>query len=206
MNRRIWELKRQKTEKMKKNILNWMAIALMAFVCVGFTACGSDDDDSSSSSNTPDEPSAPLAMKEGYYVSLYGDNAAKQVAQDCTNASDVYGLSNHSWWQYTEPAIHVKKGNVIEIVNRCVGDFWGKGSPDNWYDVKSYSTHYTANGRTTFANVTLYFYFDGNVQTTMTYTLDGDKIITSDSDWSGYTYQDGKIMGNGATMEHVDVR
>ena len=45
MNRRIWELKRQKTEKMKKNILNWMAIALMAFVCVGFTACGSDDDD-----------------------------------------------------------------------------------------------------------------------------------------------------------------
>ncbi len=30
---------------MKKNILNWMTIALMAFVCVGFAACGGDDDD-----------------------------------------------------------------------------------------------------------------------------------------------------------------
>lgn len=32
---------------MKKNILNWMTITLMAFVCVGFTACGGDDDDNS---------------------------------------------------------------------------------------------------------------------------------------------------------------
>ena len=30
---------------MKKNLLGWMTIALMAFVCVGFAACGSDDDD-----------------------------------------------------------------------------------------------------------------------------------------------------------------
>ena len=31
---------------MKKNIFNWMTIALMAFaVCAGFAACGGDDDD-----------------------------------------------------------------------------------------------------------------------------------------------------------------
>ena len=29
---------------MKKNIMSWMTIALMAFVCVGFAACSSDDD------------------------------------------------------------------------------------------------------------------------------------------------------------------
>ena len=29
---------------MKKNILSWMTIMLMAFVCVGFAACGDDDD------------------------------------------------------------------------------------------------------------------------------------------------------------------
>ena len=31
---------------MKKNIFSWMTIMLMAFVCVGFTACGGGDDDS----------------------------------------------------------------------------------------------------------------------------------------------------------------
>ena len=40
---------------MMKNILKYMTIALMAFTCVGFTACGGDDDDNldggSSSSN-----------------------------------------------------------------------------------------------------------------------------------------------------------
>ena len=30
---------------MKKNIFSWLTIALMAIVCVGFAACGSDDDD-----------------------------------------------------------------------------------------------------------------------------------------------------------------
>ena len=27
---------------MKKNIFSWLTIALMAIVCVGFSACGSD--------------------------------------------------------------------------------------------------------------------------------------------------------------------
>lgn len=30
---------------MKKNIFSWMTIMLMAFVCVGFAACGGSDDD-----------------------------------------------------------------------------------------------------------------------------------------------------------------
>ena len=30
---------------MKKNIFSWLTIALMAIVCVGFSACGSDGDD-----------------------------------------------------------------------------------------------------------------------------------------------------------------
>ncbi len=29
---------------MKKHLLSWVTIAMMAFVCVGFAACGSDDD------------------------------------------------------------------------------------------------------------------------------------------------------------------
>ena len=37
---------------MKKQLLGWMTIALMAFVCVGFTACGSDDDDEGGSGNS----------------------------------------------------------------------------------------------------------------------------------------------------------
>ena len=32
---------------MKKNIFNWMTIALMAFMCVGFAACGGSGDDGS---------------------------------------------------------------------------------------------------------------------------------------------------------------
>ena len=34
---------------MKKSIFCWMTIALMAFVCVGFAACGSDDEGGGSS-------------------------------------------------------------------------------------------------------------------------------------------------------------
>ena len=34
---------------MKKNILGWMAIALMAFMCVGFAACGGSGDDDNGS-------------------------------------------------------------------------------------------------------------------------------------------------------------
>ena len=36
---------------MKKSIFCWMTIALMAFVCVGFSACGSDDDDNGGGNN-----------------------------------------------------------------------------------------------------------------------------------------------------------
>lgn len=32
---------------MKKNIVTWMTIALMAFLCAGLAACGGDDDDTS---------------------------------------------------------------------------------------------------------------------------------------------------------------
>ena len=35
---------------MKKNILNWVSIIMMAFVCVGFTACGDSDDNDNSGS------------------------------------------------------------------------------------------------------------------------------------------------------------
>ena len=35
---------------MKKQLLGWMTIVLMAFVCVTFTGCGDDDDDGGSAS------------------------------------------------------------------------------------------------------------------------------------------------------------
>ena len=37
---------------MKKNFLNWLTVMLMAFVCVGFAACGGDDDDNGSSAQS----------------------------------------------------------------------------------------------------------------------------------------------------------
>ena len=35
---------------MKKNLLSWMTVMLMAFVCVGFAACGDDEEDNNNNS------------------------------------------------------------------------------------------------------------------------------------------------------------
>lgn len=37
---------------MKKNILNWMTIVLMAFVCASFVACGGSDDNNDATGDT----------------------------------------------------------------------------------------------------------------------------------------------------------
>ena len=50
---------------MKKNILNWMTIALMAFaVCAGFAACGSDDDDDNGGGSSAPVPAGLIGTWE----------------------------------------------------------------------------------------------------------------------------------------------
>lgn len=59
---------------MKKNLLNWMTIAMMVLVCVGFTACGSDDDDNGgggSKSTTVDGKSYGLGY--GFWSAAHGN-------------------------------------------------------------------------------------------------------------------------------------
>lgn len=58
---------------MKKYLFSWMTIALMAFVCVSFTACGgSDDDDNAGGGNGGGERSLVGSWKKIYSSSNSG--------------------------------------------------------------------------------------------------------------------------------------
>ena len=51
---------------MKKHLMSWMTIMLMAFVCVGFAACGSDDDDNGGNGSSSSS-GVTVNSKYGYY-------------------------------------------------------------------------------------------------------------------------------------------
>lgn len=172
---------------MKKDIFNLMLVLIMAFVGVVLVSCDKKEDDSE---NVQDNPvpveKEQASMRTGYYYYTFGDKLAKKYANDHVQAGDYYNLKRIDWSHYTQPMIHVVKGNIIEIVDRYVDDFYGKESPSMWYDKESYYI-----GKTT---ATLYFYIDDYPTETMTYTLDGNKIITSNKIWNGMTYENGEII------------
>jgi len=69
---------------MKKNLLNWMTIMLMAFVCVGFAACGGGDDDSdggiSGGSHTTSDGQSAGTFQGAKRV--FGENLVKAVSSE----------------------------------------------------------------------------------------------------------------------------
>ena len=197
---------------MKKHLFSMITIMLMAIVCVGLVGCGNDDDDKGTGSENPsgnsgssNETTTEIPnITSGWYVNTTTDEYVKGVAQTMKNAGDVEALNSHNWSQYDEPAFHVKSGNIIEVVTRHIGDFWGKPSPDNWYFLKSYNTFHTVNNHTTFADVTLYFYCDKTPYETMTYTLEGETVVLSNKQWGSAFWKDGKLICSGVTYVRAD--
>lgn len=74
---------------MKKNILNWMTIVLMAFVCVSFVACGDDDDDAGG--GTAQVPSELI----GEWYKTSGANSYSMVFKFNANKTGT-GLVTHN--------------------------------------------------------------------------------------------------------------
>ena len=73
---------------MKKNIFSWMTIMLMAFVCVGFTACGDDDDNGETGGGDSSGSGTFQGAKR-----VFGDNLVK-----------VFTHSTSSHWEFTYDA------------------------------------------------------------------------------------------------------
>lgn len=73
---------------MKKSILSWMTIALMAFVCVGFAACGGSDDDDDGGGSSSSNP-------------LYGTWKAS---------------GSNSYWSWTETLTFSKSTATYEAI------------------------------------------------------------------------------------------
>lgn len=86
---------------MKKNLLNWMTILLMTFVCVGFAACGGGDDDSdggiSGGSHTTSDGQSAGTFQGAKRV--FGENLVKAVSS-----------SEGDRWEFTYDA----KGYLIK--------------------------------------------------------------------------------------------
>lgn len=145
---------------MKKNVFSWMTVMLMAFVCVGITACGGDDDDeapnpeenSDSKGRTPVEKDV---LTPGIYFCL----EATDMHVQCTDAVSLgnynkvsqiiknYGYCNNSAWK-------VEKGDMIGVM-----DVYGslKYPTDNGIVVVSTQTYHTT-------KVYYYVYEDENCE------------------------------------------
>ncbi len=90
---------------MKKNLLNWMTILLMALVCGGFIACGGGDDDS-----------------DGFDS---GSNAGNSTAPSFVKAVDMALPSGTKW----------ANANVGANIEEGYGDYfaWGEVKPKDVY-------------------------------------------------------------------------
>ena len=88
---------------MKKNLLNWMTILMVAIVCVGFVSCGGDDDDS----NSVTDPSAIIGTwvkfyeKETKWVLSNGDWVKTSEDEDNNHGgqSAVYFGADGTYYQ-----------------------------------------------------------------------------------------------------------
>ena len=147
---------------MKKNVFSWMTIMLMAFVCVGFAACGggSDDDDSDGgvgggSHNTSGGQSTGTFQGA---KRVFGDNLVK-----------VYNSEEHRYsWEFTYDA-----NGFMTKAKRIYSD-----KKDN----ADYDISYSGN------KITAKEYRNGQFHDTMTVTIGSNgfasKAAEEDGDWS----------------------
>ena len=115
---------------MKKSIFSWMTIMLMAFVCVGFVACGSDDDD--------DDKGGGSSGGGSSAISLVGKNFYKSV-------TEVNGDGEKS-----VDRVYIKFKTSSSLTLQCSG-YWeliyNDGSKDKeTYDTGEMSGTYTISG------------------------------------------------------------
>ena len=119
---------------MKKKAISWMTVMLMAFVCVGFAACGGDDDDDTKSG----ESSSLIGWWMTQPSKLWGDYdfcEALHFIND--NTVDYYSdVANGKYWT----------NNDIITGDYSVA-FPGKAG---WYYQKDCNVHFT-------------YYIEGNI-------------------------------------------
>ena len=77
---------------MKKYLFSWMTIALMAFVCVSFSACGGDDDDNAGGGHSSTADGQSTGAFQGA-KRVFGDNLVKAMTS-----------SSGTRWEFTYDA------------------------------------------------------------------------------------------------------
>ena len=94
---------------MKKNIFSWLTIVVMAVVCVGFVACGSDDDDGGGA--VPSELIGTWRGTNGHWTFEYTFNADRTGS-----GSGWTGRGSTYQWRYT----YTVSGNTIKCKGASV--------------------------------------------------------------------------------------
>lgn len=110
---------------MKKKIINWLTTMLMAFVCVGFVACGGDDEEEANTTeiidNNGDE--GEISTKDELTPGIYFCIDATDMHQQCSDAEklgDYRGIASvineygRSGWDTS--AWKVTKGDMIGVM------------------------------------------------------------------------------------------
>jgi len=102
---------------MKNNILGWMTIMLMAFVCGGLAACGGDDDDNNYGRSEEGSSSSSATIPSGIYYCVERNSVHKSVKNEyssgnITTARNIINTNNNGYSFY-DAAIRVTSGNLF---------------------------------------------------------------------------------------------
>lgn len=116
---------------MQKKLFSWMTIALMAFVCVGFAACGSDDEDDNGGGSSSGSASITLdgkSLRFGYAYWNYVNDGREDPQYQITFYD--YNMENYLKTQkmpetLTAFAICIRKsGDKSVLPTGTFKDFW----------------------------------------------------------------------------------
>lgn len=125
---------------MKKNILSWMTIALMAIVCIGFASCGgSDDDNNGGGGSNGSAPANVVAVDLGLPSGLKWANMnigankpegyGNYYAWGETTTKSVYSHSNIKYdWELTASNTKYNKNDgktILEAADDAATVNWG---------------------------------------------------------------------------------
>lgn len=127
---------------MKKNILNWMIIALMAFVCAGLAACGGDDSEPNPIP-TPTDPVPPGTPSAGAVAVDLGLPSGTKWANMNVGATkpEEYGLY-FAWGETVGYGLDTSDGHKFDWDSYK----WCNVSYDLAYPVTSLTKYCTSTG------------------------------------------------------------
>lgn len=161
---------------MKKNLLNWMTILMVAIVCAGFTSCGDDDE----SGKTADSDLMGIWINETYLnkPSYYLTHSVRYFARE--GEVQKVPVASTAWWP------DWKKSEVVKLMEYNNNTFYCKYS-------ESVSYPYIRNGKQVIINPT------GNNPEIGTLSS-SNRLVLSDGAYIRVVDGKGKvILGNGAT-------